>query len=41
MIWRKCEKLTLVDALKIHFQRFLALSFLNLISNELIRANIN
>ena len=41
MIWRKYEKLTLLDALKIHFQRFFALSFFYLISNELNGVNIN
>ena len=41
MIWRKYEKLTLLDALKIHFQRFFELRFLHLISNELTGVNIN
>ena len=35
------EKLTLLDALKIHFQKFFALSFLHLISNGLNGVNSN
>ena len=52
LIRRKYEKLTLLDALKIHFQRFFALmidkfsiifalSYLHLVSNGLHEVNIN
>ena len=41
MIWRKYEKLSLLDTLKIHFQRFFTLFFLHLVSNELNGVNIN
>ena len=37
----KYEKRTLLDALKIYFQWFLALGFLYLISNKLNGVNIN
>ena len=37
----KYEKLTVLDPLKIHFQRFFTLSFFHLISNELNRVNSN
>ena len=37
----KYEKLTVLNPLKIHFQRFFALSFFHLISNGLNRVNSN
>ena len=37
---RKYEKPTLLDAVKIHFQRFFALSFLHLISNGVSGVNV-